>query len=480
MWLFHRMRASIQSTALAAVLAVVGCASHGTSMRPALNALSSGDYERAAAELERRPQPESVVWRMEYGLLLRYAGRLAESNESFAEALRIQEERYTRSITTEAAALAVSDAIRPYRAADFELGFLHAYPALNYLEMGNLDGALVEARALSQMLEQRSARSRGDEGEAPGDWALGRHLTALIYEAGREWNNAWIAYRAALRLYRASPPRGWDAIEPDLLEAVLRTGAAIGLRVPDDLYGADPERAGHLRARLETHGDPGGAEGVRAGRSARLVVWQEEGLVPIKEDFHIRVPILKSEENWNRDHMDAWAPRVGERTLAVHSGSYSAPRAEIAYFLDVALPVMPQPRPLPPLKGTIRVNGDHAGYVFEAGDIEEAARDDLRQRFPTIAARAAARAILKALATRGARKEGGELAGILANVLGVATERADTRGWSTLPSRIGLTVVEVEPGPLRIEVESAALGGRASTDAEITGSGWHFFSYRFF
>lgn len=450
-------------------------------MGPAIAALTAGDFARAAAEHERRPQPESVVWRMEHGLLLRYAGRLTESNQAFAEALRIQEDLYTRSVSNEAAALAVSDAIRPYRAPDFELGFLHAYPALNYLEMGNLDGAMVEARALSQMLEQRSARGIGGDSEAAGDWALGRHLAGLVYEAGREWNNAWVAYRAALRLYRASPPRGWDALEPALIESIIRTGAAIGLREPDDLYGAHPESAGRLRALIDKPGDSrDGAPARQRRRSAMLVVWQEEGLVPAKEDFHIRVPILKSEENLSRDRLDEWSHGLGGRTLAVYSGSYSAPRTEIAYFLDVALPVIPDPRPRPALHGTVRLNGVSAGDVFEVQDVASAAREDLQRRYPVIAVRAAARAILKALATRSARKEGGELAGILTNVLGVATERADTRGWSTLPSRVGLAVMEVEPGPLRIEVESAFLGGRASGEVDPGEGGWHFFSCRFF
>src|SRR5512135_1095304 len=142
------MRSCARAAAFA-TLALCGCAMFGPSNEPMLRALEREEYPRALAELDKHREEGSVHWQSQRGLLLRYNGRLGESNEAFAAALSRQEDLFTRSVSNEAAALAVNDLLRPYRARDYELPFLHVYPALNYLELGDLEGAMVEARALS-------------------------------------------------------------------------------------------------------------------------------------------------------------------------------------------------------------------------------------------------------------------------------------------------------------------------------------------
>ena len=95
----------------------------------AVEALEREDFSSALRTLEERPDPGSVLWQAERGTLLRRLGRYEESNQAFFEAARLQEERYTRSVSNEALALAVSDAVRPYRAFAFEAAFFHLYPA---------------------------------------------------------------------------------------------------------------------------------------------------------------------------------------------------------------------------------------------------------------------------------------------------------------------------------------------------------------
>ena len=60
--------------------------------------------------------------------------------------------------------------------------------------------------------------------------------------------------------------------------------------------------------------------------------------------------------------------------------------------------------------------------------------------------KAGARLVLKGQMIQKAKEHYGELAGLVANVVAVATETADTRSWLTLPSVISVTRVPLNPG----------------------------------
>ncbi len=64
-----------------------------------------------------------------------------------------------------------------YRAPDYERTMLHHYLALNYLQRGDAEGALVEVRRANQVQEQalkrradevRKAKQKSEEAEAEG------------------------------------------------------------------------------------------------------------------------------------------------------------------------------------------------------------------------------------------------------------------------------------------------------------------------
>lgn len=500
--------------------AAAGCSSYSGHMGPVLQALVREDYSTALSQLDKKPQRESALWQAERGLLLRYAGRLEESNEAFAAARSRQEDLYTRSLSNEALSLAANDAVRPYRLRDYEVPFLYLYSILNYLELGDQEGALVEARALSEALELRLAREDeipGDpEGEAAADWGPGRLLAGLVFESGGEWNDAWVAYRAARAAYGfpQSPtalknpeslvsgpdPRLTDPLSTLIEEGVARSALQLGLSREES--GAC-DSAWIRVSRTEENGPP-----------ARLVLWVEDGLVPALEETHLQVPILKEERDWGEDRIEQWSRSVGNRVLDVSERRWNSGDLEVAYFLDVALPVLPSPAVSVPFAYTAHLRtlsqrnpADSArstlgtplaeadpilpewlASVIPAEDVGELARRDLNHRYPGIAVRAAARALLKALAARAVEKRSGEVAGRLTNLLGVATERADTRGWSSLPRRIGVAVLGVPAaghagsfaGAVQVDGPGPGAPLGAAGSFELTSGGWHFFSCRLF
>ena len=93
-------------------------------------------------------------------------------------------------------------------------------------------------------------------------------------------------------------------------------------------------------------------------------------------------------------------------------------------------------------------------------DVGAILQQDLKDRYPSIVARAMIRAILKYSATevakelgkkknkKGERKEGflSGLLGTVVNAAGAASEAADTRSWETLPEKIYVADFRLPPG----------------------------------
>ncbi len=80
------------------------------------------------------------------------------------------------------------------------------------------------------------------------------------------------------------------------------------------------------------------------------------------------------------------------------------------------------------------------------------ARAQLERDMASILPRTAVRALLKFAAQRQAKKAGGDVGGILANMLGAATERAETRTWLTLPRQISIAVIDLQSAADSIRV----------------------------
>jgi hypothetical protein len=69
-------------------------------------------------------------------------------------------------------------------------------------------------------------------------------------------------------------------------------------------------------------------------------------------------------------------------------------------------------------------------------DVNDIAEKSLSDRLPGIIARGAARMVAKDVAVGEAKKKGGTMAGLFANIVTTVSERADTRSWSLLPGNI--------------------------------------------
>jgi uncharacterized protein len=104
-------------------------------------------------------------------------------------------------------------------------------------------------------------------------------------------------------------------------------------------------------------------------------------------------------------------------------------------------------------------------------DIDAIARASLKSRMPAITARAVARAIAKGAIQESVDKAGqnrddaaAQLIGsLLVRAAAIATERADTRSWLTLPANVQLARLSLPPGSYDVTVDLLGKDGQVIT-----------------
>ncbi|SVC30327.1 uncharacterized protein METZ01_LOCUS283181, partial [marine metagenome] len=136
------------------VLLLTGCASYVSQTGAFRGAWNSGSIERAAqlATQEANQRSESrdaVVWFLEQGAALRAAGQFAASNQAFEQAekrIRFYDRQARVRLSREATGLLTNLAALPYEGRGYDRVMLNTYQALNYLQLGQADAALVELR----------------------------------------------------------------------------------------------------------------------------------------------------------------------------------------------------------------------------------------------------------------------------------------------------------------------------------------------
>ncbi len=447
-----------------------GCATYTSRFATLRADLAAGEFDAALATVEKNAsERDRLLNLLERGSLLHYADRWEESNAAFQQAEELAADLYTKSLSQGALSFLASDESIDYRGEPFELAMVPYYRMLNYAYLGDREGALVEARKASLLLRQYVEQDLSALGEldpdrdASGDEILRNaaflhYVSALIYEWGDETNDAFIAFRNAADAYHAAAGR-LDLTAPPWLAADLRrTGRALGffdeierlVEVFPDAFSTDAESAA------------GGAfgDGRRDGRG-EVVLLLELGFAPRKEQRELSVPILKDDR---REDRVQWARDLRGRLRP----DWSAERRTIDYWLRVAVPELVGGRPAATRARVSVTAAGIEGRALPIEDLEGRAFAAFKAREGAIWLKTIARGLAKYGAKKAADKEG-EVAGALANLLGAAMEKADTRGWLTLPNRIAMARLRLPPGRWDLQVELIDAQGRTIESGTLEG-----------
>ena len=253
-----------------------GCAaSYSGSMSHLLKDLEKGDYQGALDKLKDPPKKNKLLYHLEKGLILHYQGQYEASNWEFAEAERISDELFTRSISRQAASMLSSDRVIPYRGEEFELSLIHYYRAMNYARLGDRQAALVECRKANQKLEDHAQQAEY-ELSYKNDAFL-QYMTGLFFESEEEWNDAYISYKDALKGYRAYEAAFGSPVPRILLVDLARLAEYLGYEDEVQKY-------------VESYQlTPEELQPVSGGE---IVVFVETGFVPRKHQIELNMPIM--------------------------------------------------------------------------------------------------------------------------------------------------------------------------------------------
>lgn len=386
-------------------------------------AVQSGQYQQAEESL-----PEDIAGpildNFEKGRVHLLTGQYEQSQSAFQlsdAAVREQQDKATISVSdsaTSLSALAVNDNLNIYQPADYELGFLHLYLGLNYLQGNDLEGALVEMRRANQV-QERAKKDREKELESAqedmqeqglspnlgsilsqypdaGDTLKAvqngylMYLSALLYEADNDLNSAYVDYRRAL------------AVMPDnqqVIDGAKRVAQRLGMG--EDLRLLE-KRYGKVK-RLEAN-------------QARVIVLQEQGVVQSMQGWKQALPLFDSRGQ------GVW---------------YSI---SLPYYPSVSKPSFP-----PLLVNQQSISSDLLT------DVDLMAQKDLSERLPSIIIRQALRVWAKDQLRRQAAKED-DVGNLIFNVWNVLTEQPDTRSWLTLPGEVRSSSVVVDAGMQSLSV----------------------------
>ncbi len=387
-------------------------------------AVEAGRYSKAVEALPEHNIAGTILDNMERGRVYYLDQKYADSMASFQksdQAVKKWQNQPVVSISdtaTDIGSLAANDNLNEYQPADYELGFLHLYLGLNYLNKNDLTGALVEMRQANQVQmkarqdrasELKSAQKQmQSEGISPNlgsvlanypnaGKVLGEvqnaylfYLSALLYETSGDLNDAYVDYRRAL------------AVMPDNQQVINGT-----IRVAN-MLGMNQD----LQLLLKRYGQPKTMQ----KDQARVIVIEEEGEVEARQEWKLSLPLYSSSGG------------------AIYSLS-------LPYYPKV------EPERFSPL----RLN-DKKLPTDKLVNVNAMAENDLSERLPTIIIRQALRIYAKDQIRREAAAKGGEISNLILNLWNTFTEQADTRSWQTLPRNVYTASRFVKAGEQSVNV----------------------------
>lgn len=346
----------------------------------------------------------AVLYYLDIGAVQLDGGRYKDSVASLSNAEQRMDDLFTKSIHKEAGTYLLNDNTTDYAGERFERALVNVDLALGYLLSGDRDGAMVEIRKLSRLL-QEYADVYGAQKTAYKDDAFGEYLSGLLYADADQPDDARISFQKAGALYhRASQVDGEDEEVADL----------------------DAPRLG-----------PNDGE---------LVFIHANGTAPRKESRTFQVA-------WGQGVAAISATRddeaqAGQAQNAIRAGF-------IGNAITIAYPKYVQGH-YRVVRSEVELDDGRRARTHLIENVSAIAMRDLDERQALIRTRAIARATIKyilahTVSNAVARKYGQNspvalLTNFTANAVAAGTEVADTRAWTTLPSQYRIARVSLPAG----------------------------------
>lgn len=395
------------------------CATYYQKQFDLMQSVYDGRLDKAETLLNdakwQKPQRNKLLFYLNKGTILWMNGKNEESNKYFLQADLFVED-YRKNYATALASTLINPNYSTYNGETFEQVLIHYYLTINFVQMNDFDNALV---ACKRMIEtsQRLNDLMGNKNKYRRD-AFAHNLLGMIYDAQGDYNNAFIAYRNALNIYKEDyKPQLGTEVPTQLKKDILRTAKLISFS--EEL--AQYENEFNMKAELMPEG------------FAPLVFFWNNGLGPIKDENSINFviyPLANGYVNFVNTDLGLSFP--------IYVGSADDRKNLSALnIVRVAWPKYITRTPL--FQNAVIVDSLNRQFKLEVGeDINAIAYKSLNDRMLKEISEAILRLAFKQIAISLAKKEN-QAAGAALGILGAVSEKADTRNWQLLPYSINYT-----------------------------------------
>lgn len=400
-------------------------------------AVGKGEFEQAEKILSKDKKQarnkNKILYYLNQGYVYFMLGDYEKSNHAFETAEQLTEEQH-RNIATEAAVLVSNPEIRPYKPEDFEVIMINFYKALNYLQMNNMEDALVEVRKINIRLQQLNDKYPDHKNRYQQD-AFAQLLMGLIYDAAGDANNAFIAYRNAYDTYQSDYLKNFGlAAPPQLKQDLLRTAYLCGLTQELTQYEKD----------FGIKYTP-----VSPSANGQLVLFWLNGFGPVKAEWGITFTKIDKGDGVVVFHNE----QLGLSFPFFWGNGYSDNDRNSLANINVVRAVFPkyQERPVTYTQGVVNYNGK-SYKLEEAEDINQIAFKTLHDRMVRELSSSLLRVAVKQGIKQAASKQN-EWLGLAVGLANAFTEKADTRNWQTLPYSISYARIPLDAPENNIELQ---------------------------
>jgi len=385
-------------------------------IQPQINSLVVAEqFDYALKLLENNEQSygsnNRLLYLLDYGLVLHYAGRYQESIMVFEQAKMEFDKMITVSLSRQAGTWLMNDNTAPYRGEDFERVMINVFQALNFAALNKFEEALVEARNADSKLSLFNRQYERDQKNVYKEDAFARLLMGIMYEAvgtRADLNDAHISYAKAVKIYEEDYELFYGIPTPRILkENILATAKFMGSE-EYDYFGKKFEGTPFVSLSEKQH-------------KAELYLIQYHGYSPVKHQTAIPIPLPGG-----------------------YLTKFTFPKYEV--------------RKNPHVEGVFKAVGQNEvsiDFDLEKGeDLSAIAIQNLDNRKVRVIAKAALRAFGKYSVERIQEnhiegkygKDTAKWFRYVSSLYNIHSEQADLRSWQTLPAGIRLSRIIVDPG----------------------------------
>lgn len=389
-------------------------------------------------EEKKVPTKDQLLYYLDRGVVEQMLGNYDSSNV-YLEKAYIYSQDFRKQFTNDIVGMVANPMLKPYKGEDFEIVLIHYYKAINYIQLGSYNEALVEIRRINIRLNEQSDKYEGKKYRYKED-AFAHLLMGTVYEAQGNINDAFIAYRNAYETYQTVYNEFGVSAPQQLKSDLLRTAKQIGFNE-------------ELRRYEEEFGMQASAV---PDSSESLVFFWLNGLVPVKGEISLNLNTTKGGSGGFVFADD----QQGISIPFTFSSPDQASKVSDLSFVRLAIPKYNRRDPLI-TQSHLMVDGKRY-QLEEAEDISEIAIANLEDRILKELASSIGRLAVKQAAEEAARQQNENL-GVAVSFLNALTEKADTRNWQTLPHSIHYQRIFLKPGNHSLRLVNSYKNGATDT-----------------